>query len=437
MLITLGAAIGNARRLEVKPGWEESAVMFGSIVSPPGAKKTPASKEATAPAQKIQSALQREYRSRMDNYARELREYEVDRKHCARQGEPAPPPPREPVMERTLGSDTTVEALVDTLQDNPRGVLLERDELAGWVRSMDQYRSGGKGADRQFWLSAWSMRPATVDRRSRGGAVIIDRPFVSVFGGMQPAVLGELAAARDDGLIDRFLFAYPDPMPSRWTENEITAAARNNYAGLYGKLRQLHMPVDDYGDPDPTVITFSHEAKELLRAEINQHNAEMIEPGFPSYLEGPWAKLEGYMCRLALILATCRAVSDNSPERVEASDVLSAYLLVQYFKNHARRVYAAIHGQNPDDILTADVCWFLRVRGGEYHEEPAQLFDELESQAKPESVEGLSKRLRKLAARPDAPFTVEKRNKWDKEAQQGRRAIHMSLKNRRDRRGEE
>src|SRR5919112_1917688 len=40
MLVTLGAAIGNARRLEVKPGWEESALLFGAIVAPPGSKKT-------------------------------------------------------------------------------------------------------------------------------------------------------------------------------------------------------------------------------------------------------------------------------------------------------------------------------------------------------------------------------------------------------------
>ena len=436
MLVTLGAAIGNARRQEVKPGWQESALLFGAVVAPPGAKKTPANKEATAPAFKLQSALQRDYRARQDEYSRELREYDVDKRRAAKDGEPAPPPPKEPVVERTVVSDTTVEALVDTLQDNPRGVLSERDELAGWVRGMDQYRSGGKGSDRQFWLSTWSMRSATVDRRSRGGPVIIDQPFVSVFGGMQPDVLGELSAARDDGLMDRFLFSYPNPVPSRWSDEEITDAARKNYAGLYGKLRELYMPLDDYGDPAPTIVALSRDAKDLLASEINAHNEEILQPGFPSYLEGPWAKLEAYVCRIALILATCRAASDNAPERVEFEDVFNAWALVRYFKNHARRVYAAIHGQNPDDVLTADLYNLLVKYNGAYRGEPADFYAELSSRAKPRTVESLSKAFKRLAKRSACPFTVEGVSIWNPETKQGRRGLEIILKNRRDRREE-
>ena len=38
-------------------------------------------------------------------------------------------------MERTYADDTTVESLVGILEDNPRGVLIYKDELTGWVRS--------------------------------------------------------------------------------------------------------------------------------------------------------------------------------------------------------------------------------------------------------------------------------------------------------------
>src|SRR5215210_3385534 len=143
MLVTLGAAIGNARRVVVKSGWEESAALFGAIVAPPGGKKTPATTEATRPTFKAQVDLQHKYAAEADEYERELREHEVDRKDAAKNGLTAPPPPKPPVMGRTLVADTTIEALVDILADNPRGILVERDELAGWVRGMDQYRSGG------------------------------------------------------------------------------------------------------------------------------------------------------------------------------------------------------------------------------------------------------------------------------------------------------
>jgi hypothetical protein len=36
--------------------------------------------------------------------------------------------------------DVTMEALTERLQVNPRGLLERRDELAGWLKSFDQYQ---------------------------------------------------------------------------------------------------------------------------------------------------------------------------------------------------------------------------------------------------------------------------------------------------------
>ena len=53
------------------------------------------------------------------------------------------PNPR-PKGERLIVSDVTVEALTDRLFTSPAGLLLCRDELAGWLHSFDQYK-GGQG----------------------------------------------------------------------------------------------------------------------------------------------------------------------------------------------------------------------------------------------------------------------------------------------------
>jgi len=63
-------------------------------------------------------------------------------------------------------TDCTREALCDLLRENPRGLLVHRDELAGWARSLNQYK-GGKGNDKQFWLNLWSGEPVAVNRRGR------------------------------------------------------------------------------------------------------------------------------------------------------------------------------------------------------------------------------------------------------------------------------
>jgi hypothetical protein len=427
MLAVLASAIGNSRVLKLKAGWEESAALYAAAIADPGEKKTPALKVALEPAIKLQAALRDEYRRKLDEYKRELREYEVDKKDAAKAGEPAPPPPEPPDMERTMVEDATVEALAVVMERTPRGVVAVRDELAGWVRAMDQYKQGGKGADRQFWLSAWSNSYVAVDRKSRDEPLMIQRPFVGVFGSIQPGVLSELGEGREDGLLDRIIFTYPEPVPSRWTDDEISDEARDGYANLYRKLRELYMPVDEYGDPEPAKIHFSPDAKAVLIDAINSHREEMEQPGFSARLRGPWSKLEAYLARLTLILAMARATDEGAAERVEAQDVLSAVVLLDYFKNHARRVYVGLHGEDPDDFLADDVARFLRDRGGSWEGQPAELHAQLESDYKPERANELTKRLKAVAARTPA-LDFEYGDRWVREVGNKRRFVRLSLR---------
>ena len=148
-LVALASAIGNSRVLRLKGGWEEGATIYAASVAPPGAKKTPAYKEAIRPATNAQAKFYRDYQEKR-------RLYEEEQDEGSHESEP-------PTLHRTTMGDTTIEALCTTLNTNKRGVLVIRDELSGWVRSMNQYK--GKGADRQFYLETWGNSPYTVDRK--------------------------------------------------------------------------------------------------------------------------------------------------------------------------------------------------------------------------------------------------------------------------------
>ena len=427
-LTTLGSAIGNSRVIQPKKGWVESALIYAAVIADPGEKKTPALKVALEPAKKAQAALKEKYQREEDEYKREQREYEVDKKDAAKAGLAAPPPPQEPAMDRTLVEDTTVERLAGIHAENPRGVVVIRDELSGWARAMDQYKQGGRGADRQFWLSAWSNSYVSVDRKSQPHPLIVSRPFVALFGAIQPGVLPELGDGREDGLLDRFLFAYPEAELSGWTDDEISEKAESSYASLHAKLRELYMPTDEYDDPDPVRIHLSPDAKVVMIEAINELRREMYAPGFPTRLRGPWSKLEAYFARLILILATARAADTEAAERVETTDVLAAVVLLDYFKGHARRVYVGLHEQDPDERLAADIAEFLKERGGVWDGQPAELLAQLESDHKPPRANELTKRLKALAAKtPGLDFEAGER--WDKELRNKRRFVRVSLCN--------
>jgi hypothetical protein len=137
--------------------------------------------------------------------------------------------PTRPIEKRLTVNDTTVEAVAPILQENPRGVILIRDELTAWVESMNCYRQGGRGADRQFYLSCWSGTTYTADRRGRHeqGPLRVRHAFLPVIGGLTPerlpAIRGDMGKrkAEDDGWVDRVLFSYAEPMPvasENWME---------------------------------------------------------------------------------------------------------------------------------------------------------------------------------------------------------------------------
>jgi len=431
-LVALAAAIGNSRVIQPKRSWTESATLFGAVIAAPGEKKTPAIAAATEPARRLENKLQRNHEVDLDEHTRELRAYELEKRDAAKAGEPAPPPPREPQAERVRVNDTTVEALIPIQKANPRGLLLERDELVGWVKGMDQYKAGGRGNERQFWLSVWSNQPTSVDRKGQQGPVSVLRPFIGVVGAIQPEVLGELAENREDGMLERFLFVYPKPLNSLWTEDDVSEGAQVAYGDLYHRLRSLSMQKDENGDPIPVPVTFSPEAKEVYVDVYNQHRKETALAGFPRRLQGVWAKLEAYTLRLTLVLACCRFAEQGVAERAEVEDVIKAVALTDYFKGQARRVFGVLHGFDEKKRLLEDVCTFVEEYGGLWTGTPTELHQQFHSTHKPKRPDELSRFL-KEAAEDEEGFTYQQETERYKDEETGqwksRRVLTLYLRN--------
>ena len=295
-----------------------------------------------------------------------------------------------------------------------------RDELSGWVRSMNQYK--GRGADRQFYLEAWANSPYTVDRKGAPEPIILQRPFICVYGTIQPEVLTELDIGKDDGLLDRFLFACPLSQPIGWTEDEISEKAREEYHRLYVKLRELEIDLDEHNNPKSKPIIFSLDAKDVFAQLMDELVREAHVAGFPRRLQGPWAKMPGHLARLSLICALCRSVGAGLPERVEATDVLAATLLFDYFKHQARRIYVGLYSEDPDDRLAADLVAFLRQHNGRWKGSATELHEQLPSFAKPDTPDLLSRKLGEIA---DYTSALSVKHGWAG----NKRALTLTLEN--------
>lgn len=376
MLAVLGAAIGTSRVIQVKPGWEERPLLYVAVVADPGSRKSPALDKVTLPLREYQKRLHAEYEWAREVYWQELSQFEVELETWklaskkAAQGKELPPEekpaaPEEPVMAQIFTTDATLEALAVLLQKNPRGLIFLRDELTGWVHGMNQYKSG-RGADRQAWLSFWNGAQVVVNRKSAKGPVLLDRPFVSVVGCLPPDVLGDLAdeRGREDGFIHRLLFSYPEHLPPYWTEAFITQEAREGYLKVFEALLRLSPSVDAEGQSSSVVVPFTAIGREVFVGWANAHHKEQTDPLFPENLRGPWAKLEGYCARLALILQACRYVAGEAEgEAIDEVSALGAAALVDYFKSHARKVYARLYVTKEDKQAELALRW-IRKQGG-------------------------------------------------------------------------
>ena len=342
MLTVAGAAIGQSVNLEAKREWPESPLLYSIIVAEPGRAKTPAIRAVERPLKEIDKRLRMESRE-----ARERRE----------DGAPEPP------QRKAIVRDITRESLAIVLSENPRGVLCSPDEATAWIGSFDQYKA--KGTDRQFWLSIYTGGALSVDRKGGREGVFVADPFCAVLGGIQPDLLATMRddRGRDDGFLDRIVFAFPDEFPRRqWTEREISQEAERDWASAIDRLYSAPMRIVD-NHHRPHVAEFEPSAKARFIEWFNEQDRLMEDD--PESRAGAMSKAQGRCVRLALILSrlrlacdpTQRLWDDGGAPPVSLEDVEGAIRLSAYFANHLERVAPRMIGDGGGKAVRSIVGW--------------------------------------------------------------------------------
>ena len=169
LLACLARSIGNSRVIRLKRTWTEPAIFWAAIVGKSGTHKTPAIEAAVGHLQRKQSTAIADYKKSLIEYEeREAiygRQYKRWKQSNNKATDSPPQRPQQPVCERYITVDTTIEALAAILNAQYHGILVVRDELAGWLGGIAEYKSG-KGSDLGHWLASWSGVPMTIDRKT-------------------------------------------------------------------------------------------------------------------------------------------------------------------------------------------------------------------------------------------------------------------------------
>ena len=344
MLSALAAAIGNTRRIGLKKGWSEPAVVWTGIVGDSGTLKSPAIDLALKPLRKIQDAAFDVYEEKMAAYQNDLADYEM-RKTQRKKGMIPLEKPAEPIAQRYSCSDITVEALAMLLKQNPRGLLLCRDELAGWIKGFNSYK-GGRGGDETAFLELHRAGTLLVDRKSGIPKTIhVPNAALSLCGGIQPGILQQTLGREnfENGLAARILMAMPPRIAKQWNEHDIDLETAGEVQAVFEELLRLEMAVDWNQKASPKVLKLGPEAQAAWIDFYNDHAVRQAELG-EGDLAAAFSKLEGYTARLALVIHCVREadgdVSLAPDDCIDAESIHRAVRIVRWFCDETRRIYA-------------------------------------------------------------------------------------------------
>lgn len=346
MLWTAATAAGNAAKLEVKPGNVYSPILWLALVGPPNAAKSPALDLVLRPINDSDGKAHLRYKA-------EKEQFDADRAAGENPQRPLPP-------DKVILNDSTIEALFKVHDSRPRGIAMVRDELSGYIASFDRYSRGG---ELNLWLSLWSGMSAAVDRSS-GEPQRIDRPFVSVCGGIQPARLegmanGELAAS---GFLDRFLFVWPDDLTKPdWSMTGMHKEVPEKWHAAIDKLLALNMG-------EGKNIGMTESAREKLFNWFNKTNKPRCIGAKNERLSGMYGKFDLHTIRLILALHLLRFAysGDTMPGEIDAATVEDGIRIAEYFVTQSEKVHLQIFDTTAVDKLPRNVADIYDALPGEF-----------------------------------------------------------------------
>lgn len=319
------------------PTWQEPTALWLAVVMGVSTKKTPLLKAALAPLWHLEGELRKAYGEEWAKYEDELARWE-----SAKRGERSPKP-KPPIPKRLLAQDATREALAELLAHNP-GILAYHDELSGLFKTWSRE---DRGADRAFYLSAYSAAPVAVDRILRG-STYISRPVLSLIGFIQPGPFRERVleaqnsdGAGADGLLQRFAIVTAQDRPWEDKRPAIPLEAKEGYHDLIARV------YDTLRHSDERVLRFDDEAQSLWYAWESQTEREIRNPDHPDAWKALLGKRLGLTARLAAVL---HFLWEHSGE-VSVITLKRAIALVLWLEPHAKRIWHRAISGNDEPVL--------------------------------------------------------------------------------------
>ncbi|MCQ2044994.1 Protein of unknown function [Stutzerimonas kunmingensis] len=353
LITSISAVVG--RKLTFHPKqedtWEVAANQWGCLIGKPSTMKSPALKQAIRPLKELEDREKEIYRKSMATHKATSEILELERKTAKDRAKKLMAEGKKeaaiaaltefsedipaPVLRRFIVNDATVEKLGELLNENPNGLMLERDELGGWL-SLMQSEDGASA--RAFYLECFDgTNSYTYDRIGRG-TIAIESCCLSLIGCIQPSriaplVRGAVSGEMDDGLVQRLQLAvWPDDKRDwKFVDRKPDEEAQERVRKVINDLHQLP-------ETPRRTLRFDEEAQQYFNTWYIDHMQSIRSSEVHPSLESHFLKMPQTIASLALLFE----LIDGGRETVRSDATLRAIDWASYLKSHASRLYGSV-----------------------------------------------------------------------------------------------
>ena len=329
LLVAVSTAIGNAVNIRIRGGWIRKSALYMILIGRPGTGKTPPLDFAFRPIRKHDAQAVKQFKLEMEQYNNLIESNKGKKENTT-------PLPDKPILQRTIISDFTPEALMRALDDNHRGVVVYVDEIMGMFNAVNQY---SRGQLIEQLLTAFSGKPLDISRCSMPVPIHIEYPFINIVGTMQITRMHELIEKgyKENGLLDRIIFVYPSSQEiSDWQLDEDSSfASFEKYSNMWESIfnKVIDLPFSD-NDNVQSILDFSPEAKAYFTNWRNNAIRAVNQIQDDGLVDSRVIKAPMITARLALVLQILRwACGEVHKDFVDIDSTKSAIALSKYFES--------------------------------------------------------------------------------------------------------
>ena len=346
-LTVFAAAMGNTWSVRFMTGWISRPIIYMVLVGSPSCGKTPPLQQAVAPLLKLDGEYDMIYCKEMETYRRWERMSAKQRERHS-----LPEEMKMPQRKCHVVVDSTVEALIGALRDNPRGVLIYKDEIDSLLSNFNRYN----GSDEGYFLSLFSGTPFKYSRKSNNEHIFLANPYCSIIGTTQPGRLGEQFGGKRmmNGFSSRFLKVYPeiDKMPS-WNDTAMPDGVLEEWERIIRKVITVTPSTDQEGKATSIELLFSQEAKLRVIQWKDEVNNKVYAETDSDAVRALCGKLETYLVRFCLVIQIMHCIcGESGMDEIEPRTAELAIRLTEYFRNMESRIAPEIEPGILDNRFT-------------------------------------------------------------------------------------